>query len=42
MPVTVFGPITVAVAVWVFGYFLFKGMVLEWHRCDDAGRDARR
>lgn len=28
------GPIVVAVCVFTFGFMLFRGMVLEWHRRD--------
>jgi hypothetical protein len=34
MPVTIYGPVSVAIAVWIFGFLLFKGMTLEWHRRD--------
>jgi|AP12_2_1047962.scaffolds.fasta_scaffold08399_4 hypothetical protein len=42
MPVTTFGPIIVAVAVWCFGFMLFRGMVFEWHRRDAESREPTR
>jgi hypothetical protein len=42
MPVTTFGPIVVAVAVWCFGLLLFRGMVFEWHRRDAESREPTR
>jgi len=34
MRITLIGPVIVGLAVLFFGYLLFKGMVLEWHRRD--------
>jgi hypothetical protein len=33
-----FGPVVVAIATFVFGYLLFRGMVFEWHRRDGENR----
>lgn len=32
MRTQVFGPVVVAIFTFVFGWMLFRGMVLEWHR----------
>ncbi len=42
MPVTFYGPVTVAAATWFFGFLLFKGMVFEWHRRDAESRGPTR
>jgi len=34
MPIELFGRIVVTVAVFSFGFLLFRGMVFEWHRRD--------
>lgn len=38
MEANTFGPVVVAVATFFFGYLLFRGMVLEWHRRDGESR----
>jgi len=42
MPVTIYGPVTVAIATWFFGFLLFRGMVFEWHRRDAESREQAR
>jgi len=37
-----FGPIVVAAAAFLFGFLLFRGMVLEWHRRDREVRGPAR
>jgi hypothetical protein len=34
MSIAIIGRVVVAIAVFCFGYALFKGMVIEWHRRD--------
>lgn len=38
MPVTVYGPVLVAIGSFFFGYLLFRGMTFEWHRRDGESR----
>lgn len=38
MPVTLYGPVLVAIGAFGFGFLLFRGMVLEWHRRDAEAR----
>lgn len=38
----IIGRIVVAVAVFGFGFLLFRGMVSEWHRRDGEGRGPAR
>jgi hypothetical protein len=38
MSVALFGRIMVGIGAFGFGYLLFKGMVLEWHRRDGEAR----
>lgn len=42
MRITLFGPIVVAAATFLFGFLLFRGMVLEWHRRDAESRGQSR
>lgn len=41
MQTAVIGRIVVGAFVLLFGYLLFKGMVLEWHRRDAETRGQR-